>query len=172
MSELNVRERAKQILGNANFQVCLGEGKLISILEDIKTNGNDEEIVAKTLDNIENYLITKSKMIIQNNDYEYLKRIATALREQKVRIEESEPFCSPTFKVQIDEENKDKNFSFITREGAENFVDANSTMLRHLPSKEKTTEESEERRKIKLFDIESNKNLEIERILEIIIRNF
>ena len=118
-----------------------------------------------------NYL--KDKDDVKVKDYEYLKNIAKMLRNQKVRIEDEEPFSSPIFKVSI-EKDEDKNFTFITREGAKRYIDVNSTTLKHLPQKDDSidNEGKDEKRKINLFDVENNRNLEIERIIEIIKRNF
>lgn len=110
-------------------------------------------------------------MQIQEKDFEYLKNIAEILRNQRVRIEDSVAFESPVFKVSIDENDSEKCLYFVTREGAEKYIESNSTLLKHLPEPKENVS-SEERRKSTLFNIETNKNLEIERIIEIIKRNF
>lgn len=172
-----LKDRAKRILGSVSFGIFIGEDKILRILQEIIDNNVQEDsvdLLSKTLDNIDNYLLTKKKMIIQNDDYEYLRNMAETLRNQKVRIGDQAPFSSPVFKVHIDKDDKEKNFAFITREGAEKYIEYNSTTLNHLPAIDKDAEYNEDvdRRKYNLFDIENNTNLEIEKIIEIIKRNY
>lgn len=173
----NLKNRAKEILGSVSFNIFIGENQILEILQEIIDNDIQEETIwlfSKTLNNIESYLLVKNKMIIQNDDYEYLKNIAEILRNQKVRIDEIVPFSSPVFKVHIDADNKQKNFAFITREGAKKYIEINSTALSHLHQSDKNfmNNENLDRRKKDLFDVENNTNLEIEKILEIIKRNY
>jgi len=177
MDIITLKNEATKLLGNYSFGIFVGDEKILKTLQEIIDNEIKEheiEIHSKTLYNIENYLFTKSKFVIQNNDLEYLNNIANELRNQKVRINEQAPFSSPIFKVHIDEKDKEQNFSFITKEGAKKYIEYNSTMLKHLQHHENNTDENidTDRRKKDLFDVENNKNLEMEHILEIIKRNF
>ena len=172
-----LKEKAKKLLGSVSFGIFNGEDEILKILQEIIDNNvqeNSVDLLSRTLDNINNYLLTKKKMIIQNDDYEYLRNIAELLRNQKVRINDQAPFSSPIFKVNINEHDKAKNFAFITREGAEKYIEYNSTILNHLPPIDKDAEYNEDvdRRKNHLFDIENNTNLEIEKIIDIIKRNY
>jgi len=177
MDILTLKDKATRLLGNYNFGIFVGDEKLLTTLQEIIDNEIPEheiEILSKTLHNLENYLFTKSKFIIQKNDLEYLNNIANELRNQHVRINEQVPFSSPIFKVHIDEKNKEQNFSFITKEGAKKYIEYNSTLLKHLNQPDDNTDlnSSSDRRKKDLFDVENNTNLEMEHILEIIKRNF
>lgn len=174
MESKEIKAIAQNLLLKNGIGVFVGDEKVLRILQEIidkEITPEDIDITLKTVQNIEKYLYTKAKMKIQEKDFEYLKNIAEVLRNQKVRIEDSVAFESPVFKVSIDETDKDKCFYFVTREGAEKYIELNSTQLKHLP-KPKENVSSEERRKSTLFNIETNKNLEIERIIEIIKRNF
>lgn len=174
MDVVNLKQKAKKILGNVNFSLYFNEDKILSILKNIiddEISENQIEFLYKTLENIENYMCTKEKMIIQEKDYEYLKNIAEALRAQDVRIGDKVPFSLPIFKIHIDEQDREKNFTFITREGANKYIEFNSTILKHLPEKQ-VIDEEDEKRKVTLYDVENNTNLEIEKIIEIIKRNF
>lgn len=173
--ELNkIKKMAQDLLLQNDLSVFVGEEKILTILQEIvdeKIDPGDIDITLKTLINIDRYLYTKSKMQVSDKDFEYLKNIAEILRNQKIRIEDSVAFESPIFKVSIDKNDKEKYFYFVTREGAEKYIETHSTQLKHLP-KHKENVAPGERRKSTLFNIETNKNLEIERIIEIIKRNF
>lgn len=177
MDIITLKNEAAKLLGNYSFGIFVGDEKILKTLQEIIDNEIEDyeiEILLKTLYNLEKYLFTKSKFVIQNNDLEYLNNIANELRNQQVRINEQVPFSSPIFKVQIDEKDKEQNFSFITKEGAKKYIEYNSTILKHLQHTENNNDEdkSTDRRKKDLFDVENNKNLEMEHILEIIKRNF
>lgn len=174
MESKEIKAKAQNLLLKNGIGVFVGDEKVLRILQEIIDNEitpEDIDITLKTVENIEKYLYTKSKMQIQEKDFEYLKNIAEVLRNQRVRIEDNVAFESPVFKVSIDENDREKCFYFVTREGAEKYIESNSTLLKHLPEPKENVS-SEERRKSTLFNIETNKNLEIERIIEIIKRNF
>lgn len=173
---INLKDRAKRILGNYHFGIFVGSEVILKTLQEIIDNEIQEfeiEILSKTLDNIENHLLIKEQFVLQDEDLSFLRNIARELRNQKVRIEDQAAFSSPIFKVHIDEKDKEKNFSFITRNGAKKYIEYNSTLLTHLPSTDNKVEnEKTDRRENTLFDVENNTNLEIERIIDIIKRNF
>jgi hypothetical protein len=173
MREEEIKNKARELLQNTKIALWKGDTEIFDVLEDIVNRdieADELDILSKTVKNFEIYLLSKRKVLVQNEDINYLKNIAKLLREQKVRIHDEYPFASPIFEVSIDENDKNRKFEFITREGAEKYIDANSTTLKHLPKKEEG--EGEERRKITLFEIEGNTNLEVEKILEIIKRVF
>lgn len=171
-----LKEKAKRILGNYDFGIFIGAENILKTLQEIIDNEIQEfeiEILTKTLHNIENYLLTKEQFVLPDDDLSFLRNIARELRNQKVRIEDQAAFSSPIFKVHIDEKDKEKNFSFITRNGAKKYIEYNSTLLTHLPSSDNNVEtEKTDRRENTLFDVEYNTNLEMERIIDIIKRNF
>jgi len=172
-----LKDKAKTILGSVNFGIFLNEEDILKSLQriiDEKIYDDELDILSRTLNNIDEYLIIKKKLILPKEDNEYLTRIAESLRNQKVRIEDQAPFSSPIFKISIDENDKEKNFSFITREGAARYIEYNKSLLKHLPIKDEKIEYSEgsDRRQNDYIHVEGNRNLEIERIIEIIKRNF
>jgi predicted transcriptional regulator len=143
-------------------------------LQDIVNNQikeNEIETIEKTLEKIENYLFVKEKEWFQKIDFEYLKNIAEILRNQKVRIEDGVYVENPVFKVSV--EGKDNYaFYFLTREGANKFIKSNETMINDIYKENIKNTNEDERRSEQLFNIEKNKNLELQRLLEIIKRNF
>ena len=176
METIELKEKAQKILETTSIETFIGDDEILKILKDIKDNdiqNEDMELLSKSLCNIEKYLFTKAKMSIQEKDFEYLRNIAHILREQNVRAEDGVVFGSPVFTIKTNKENDNETVSFLTRDGVDVFVDANSTTLQHLPIERKEyNENSEEKRKDKLYVVEKNTNLELEKIIEIIKRNF
>lgn len=172
-SILELKERANKIFGNVSVEISIGDEQLLNILKDIanKEIREDEiELLSRTVDNIEKYFITKGKMKIKDKDYEYLKQLAEALRSQETRSADGVTE-SPIFEVPLDEENKEKH-ELITKDGLKTYVEAHTTTLKHLNREESKVVDGEDRRKINLFNIGKNDNLELARIIEIIKRNY
>ena len=166
---INIKKSAKNILKNIQIDVSCGDTELITLLQKIeKENINNDEIdlLERTVKNIENYFETKRKMQIEVNDYEYLKKIAEILRTQKIRIEDNVICGQPVFKILLDE---DEVYYFITRDGAKNFIETHSTMLKE---KDIQIDDDDERRKSNLMQVSINKNLEFGKIIDIIKRNY
>lgn len=166
-----VRNRANTIMGSIDISTGRGDAELLNYLNEIENKGileSEIDIINKNLDNIETYFKIKRKMTLEINDYEYLKEIARSLREQKVRVTDSVVFGEPVFKILTQNNNKEEEFYFITKQGAENFIKANP-----LTYKQKAEEDSsEERRKKEILAVKTNRNLELAKIIEIIQRNF
>lgn len=162
-----LRERAKSILDNNKIIVFSNEKEIMEILNSIANleDETDLEIKTKTLECIEEYIKVKDKLIIANADYNYFKELAENLRSQKIRIEDTTAFSDPVFKINVkgDEE-------FVTRKGAEKYMDANSTKYKDI--KNNDAQDAEDRRQNNIFEIKSNRNFEIARVLEIIKRYF
>lgn len=166
---INIKKSAKNILKNIQIDVSCGDTELITLLQKIeKENINNDEIdlLERTVKNIENYFETKRKMQIEVNDYEYLKKIAEILRTQKIRIEDNVICGQPVFKILLGE---DEVYYFITRDGAKNFIETHSTMLKE---KDIQIDDDDERRKSNLMQVSINKNLEFGKIIDIIKRNY
>ena len=166
---LELKKKANEILANTQIDVANNDLKLITFLQEIKEGKIEEtefEILDKTLKNIEKYFYTKMKMQIEVNDYEYLKKIAEILRTQKIRIEDNVICGQPVFKILLDE---DEVYYFITRDGAKNFIETHSTMLKE---KDIQIDDDDERRKSNLMQVSINKNLELGKIIDIIKRNY
>ncbi len=168
---IELKERAKHILSNTRIDVSVGDERLVSLLQEIEKKDITEEeidLIEKTINNIENYFYTKAKMQIESNDYEYLKKIAEILKNQKIRIEDNVILGQPVFKVIFGE---DEIYYFITRDGAKDFIEAHPTAIKKLEDKANNVE-ANDRRKDDLMEITTNKNLEIGRIIDIIKRNY
>lgn len=177
MSTEELKNKAKTILGECKIQVLSGEPKIIEILEKIEKGDftpEEKEIKIKVVESIEEYLCIKEKEMTKKRDTEYLKNIAEILRNQQVRVEDGVYLKSPVFKVTINanEDNDEETFFFLTKEGADKFIESNKVLSKDLRKEkiEKTTEN--DRRKEQLFKVELNRNLELERLIEIIKRNF
>lgn len=169
---LELKKRAKEILANIQIDTANNDLELITFLQEIKEGKIEEtefEILDKTLKNIEKYFYTKMKMQIEVNDYEYLKKIAEILRTQKIRIEDNVICGQPVFKILLGESGEDEVYYFITRDGAKNFIETHSTMLKE---KDIQIDNNDERRKIDLMEVTINKNLELGKIIDIIKRNY
>lgn len=169
---INIKESAKNILKNIQIDVSCGDTELITLLQKIeKENINNDEIdlLERTVKNIENYFETKRKMQIEVNDYEYLKKIAEILRTQKIRIEDNVICGQPVFKILLGESGENEIYYFITRDGAKNFIETHSTMLKE---KDIQIDDEDERRKSNLMQVSINKNLEFGKIIDIIKRNY
>ena len=169
---INIKESAKNILKNIQIDVSCGDTELITLLQKIeKENINNDEIdlLERTVKNIESYFETKRKMQIEVNDYEYLEKIAEILRTQKIRIEDNVICGQPVFKILLGESGENEVYYFITRDGAKNFIETHSTMLKE---KDIQIDDEDERRKSNLMQVSINKNLEFGKIIDIIKRNY
>ncbi len=169
---INIKESAKNILKNIQIDVSCGDTELITLLQKIeKENINNDEIdlLERTVKNIESYFETKRKMQIEVNDYEYLKKIAEILRTQKIRIEDNVICGQPVFKILLGESGENEVYYFITRDGAKNFIETHSTMLKE---KDIQIDNDDKRRKSNLMQVSINKNLEFGKIIDIIKRNY
>ena len=169
---INIKESAKNILKNIQIDVSCGDTELITLLQKIeKENINNDEIdlLERTVKIIEYYFETKRKMQIEVNDYEYLKKIAEILRTQKIRIEDNVICGQPVFKILLGESGENEVYYFITRDGAKNFIETHSTMLKE---KDIQIDDEDERRKSNLMQVSINKNLEFGKIIDIIKRNY
>jgi len=173
-----LKDKAKRILGNVSFGIFLNEDEILKSLQRIiDENIFDDEInlFSRNLKNIEEYLSIKTKFVLAKQDHEYLITLAESLRNQKVRIDDEVPFSSPIFTILIDENDKEKNFSFITREGAAKYIEYNKSLLKHLPIQDKDSAkyiDGTNRRQNDYISVSENRNLEVEKILDIIKRNY
>lgn len=97
-----IKEYAKKILSKISINETVGESKIIKFLQDIE-NRNIKE------------------------DYNFLKITAERLRTQKIRIKDEVIMGQPIFEVEMSD---NKSEEFITKEGAQNFIDANTTITK------------------------------------------
>lgn len=175
MNVEELKNKTRKILGGTKFITLVGEKErvtfLMEIIEKEIVEDKVEELNEK-LDEISKYLIEKQERMIKEKDFEYLKNLAEILRSQKVRIEDGVCLENPVFKVTIDEENGKNSFYFLTKEGADKFIEYNSFMTKNLHTEKTDNSTEDDRRKEAIFNVEKNKNLELERLIEIIKRNF
>lgn len=168
----NLKNESKKILSEIVINTAIGDNEMIKFLQDIENrNINEDEIdiLERTVENIKMFFYTKKLMKCVEDDYNFLKITAERLRNQKIRIKDEVIMGQPIFKV---ETSDNKTEEFITKEGAQNFIDANSTITKYsdiVTSKEDT---DLERRKKEVFNVNTNKNLELERLIDVIKRNY
>lgn len=167
-----LKRKTEEIFKNIQIDISVGDTYEIDILQEIKEKEiEDDEIdlLERTVKNIESYFETKRKMQIEVNDYEYLKKIAEILRTQKIRIEDNVICGQPVFKILLGESGENEVYYFITRDGAKNFIETHSTMLKE---KDIQIDDDDKRRKSNLMQVSINKNLEFGKIIDIIKRNY
>ena len=77
---LEIREKALNYLGE--IRIADGEAWLNKILLDLsETDEQDLDLKAQTLENIHNYLFSKSKLKLLNSDLSFLQELASNLRK-------------------------------------------------------------------------------------------
>lgn len=149
-----IKSKAKSLRGNNSIEILKGEKEILDKLNDIEntTNLENKDYNEKILNYIESYLKIKQKSEIQKEDYDFLRNLANSLRKQEVRKTDiSNP---PLFKIK----NKNgQDLFFITRDALNEYMEVNGL------KKEKN---------IKTIEIPCNNSFELEKLLEIIKRNF
>lgn len=77
---LEIREKAIRYLGET--RIADGEAEINKILLDLsETDEQDLDIKLQTLENIHNYLLSKSKLKLLNSDLTFLQEFASSLRK-------------------------------------------------------------------------------------------
>lgn len=175
MNVEELKNKARELLGNTKVMTFIGEAERIKFLTNIVENdisGEDINALNEKLNETAEYLTDKQTKLLKEKDFEFLKNIAEILRNQRVRIEDGVCLENPVFKVTIDDEKGKQIFYFLTKEGADRFIEANKILAKDLHTEEVNSSAGDERRKEKIFNVERNQNLELERLIEIIKRNF
>ena len=175
MNVEELKNKAREILGNTKVMTFIGEAERIKFLTNIVENdisGEDINALNEKLNETAEYLTDKQTKLLKEKDFEFLKNIAEILRNQRVRIEDGVCLENPVFKVTIDDEKGKQTFYFLTKEGADRFIEANKILAKDLHTEEVNSSAGDERRKERIFNVERNQNLELERLIEIIKRNF
>jgi len=175
MSIEGLKNQVRRFFGNIKFITLVGEKEKVEFLTNILENDIYEDSVDELNLKAEKYfeeLLKKQEQLIKEKDFEYLKNIAEILRNQKVRIEDGVYLESPVFKVTIDDSKDKHTFCFLTKEGADNFIKVNKKTVQNINLEKNIDFPKEERRQANIFNVEKNQNLELERLLEIIKRNF
>ena len=124
---------------------------LFNEIEENTTNAN-KELNEKTLIEIESYLKIKENTQIQIEDYKFLKAVAEELRKQEVR--RTDISTPPLFVIK---NSQGQEMFFITRKALNEYVECNKKSL----LENKT-----------IIEIPSNNSYELEKLIEIIKRNF
>lgn len=106
----------------------------------------------KTLIEIESYLKIKENTQMQIEDYKFLKAVAEELRKQEVR--RTDISTPPLFVIK---NSQGQEMFFITRKALNEYVECNKKSL----LENKT-----------IIEIPSNNSYELEKLIEIIKRNF
>lgn len=174
MNVEELKNKAKTLLGNMKIITFVGEREKMEFLINIIQNDiaeDDLENLSKKFEEIAEYLTYKENTLIKEKDFEFLSNIAEILRNQRVRVDDGVYLENPVFKVTIDDEKENQIFYFLTKDGANKFIEANRIKTKDLPE-ETLDNADEERRKEKTFNVERNQNLELSRLLDIIKRNF
>lgn len=174
MNVEELKNKAKTLLGNMKIITFVGEREKMEFLINIIQNDiaeDDLENLSKKFEEIAEYLTYKENTLIKEKDFEFLSNIAEILRNQRVRVDDGVYLENPVFKVTIDDEKENQTFYFLTKDGANKFIEANRIKTKDL-LEETLDNADEERRKEKTFNVERNQNLELSRLLDIIKRNF
>ena len=116
------------------------------------TNNENKEFNEKILIEIESYLKIKENIQIQIEDYKFLKTIAQELRKQEVR--RTDISTPPLFVIK---NSQGQEMFFITRKALNEYIECNKKSL----LENKT-----------IIEIPSNNSYELEKLIEIIKRNF
>ncbi|MEI3434824.1 MAG: hypothetical protein V8S10_00570 [Clostridia bacterium] len=154
MSIEQIINKAKKIRGENSLEVLKGEKEILERLDEIEENTNNEnkEFNEKILIEIESYLKIKENIQIQIEDYKFLKTIAQELRKQEVR--RTDISTPPLFVIK---NSQGQEMFFITRKALNEYIECNKKSL----LENKT-----------IIEIPSNNSYELEKLIEIIKRNF
>lgn len=153
MDKEKIKKRANKILGENSVLTLKNEEKIILTLQKIINEEiEDTEMAENTLNDIEKYLEEKQKRISNEEDYKFLKELSENLREQKIRRDDDVLLKNPLFKITTE----DEEYYFLTRKNAHQFIEANKSRIKNS----------------EVIKIQENENLELEKLIDIIKRNF
>lgn len=146
----DIKNRATKILKSSTINLLTNEREILDILNKIQNSDNiNIEYDSKTLDYIERYMIAKEKMLIAENDTQFLNNLSKELKSQEVRA--TDMSTPPLF---IIKDAIGRDIFFLTRKAVENYTTISS--------------KSEKR----LIEVPSSDSLEISQLVDIIKRNF
>lgn len=146
----DIKNRATKILKSSTINLLTNEREILDILNKIQNSDNiNIEYDSKTLDYIERYMIAKEKMLIAENDTQFLNNLSKELKSQEVRA--TDMSTPPLF---IIKDAIGRDIFFLTRKAVENYTTISS--------------KSEKR----LIEVPSSDSLEISQLIDIIKRNF
>ena len=154
MSIEQIINKAKKIRGENSLEILKDEKEILEKLNEIEENTTNEnkEFNEKILIEIESYLKIKENTQMQIEDYKFLKAIAEELRRQEVR--RTDISMPPLFGIK---NSQGQDMCFIPRKALNEYIECNKKSL----SENKT-----------IIEIPSNNSYELEKLIEIIKRNF
>ena len=148
---VEIKKRAEKILRENSIITLSGEKEILKMVQEItNSDGDNIELKAKTLDDIERYLYIKEKMNLAEKDIAFLNELSKSLKEQEVR--ENDFGTPPLFILKNTASGKDE--FFLTRKALKKYM---------------TIRKKDEKR---IVEVSSNDSLEIARLIEVIKRNF
>ena len=153
MEKHDICKYADKLLKKYTIDIFSSEVNIFELLNKISNEKNVENIDIKTLNEIEKYLDTKVKIQNTQNDYNFLSELANNLELQKVRKSDKTEFKVISFKIKDIYNNE---YTFLTRKCLKEYVKLHSDIFDNPV----------------IMEIDSKGNLELEKLLEIVKRNF
>lgn len=153
MEKQEISKYADKLLKKYTIDIFSSEINIFELLNKISNEKNIEDIDIKTLNEIEKYLDTKVKMQNTQNDYNFLSELANNLELQKVRKSDKTEFKVISFKIKDIYNNE---YIFLTRKCLKEYVKLHADIFDNPV----------------VMEIDSKGNLELEKLLEIVKRNF
>lgn len=151
MTSLELKKTAERILKEYSIME-LSEKGLIEKLIKIEDGETNTEYAEKTLKYLEDYLKIKEKMRVAEKDMKYFENLAESLRKQEINGMNTRK--TTLFKLKI----YDMEYMyFISRDAMYDYIKRNNITVKGIDD---------------IIEIPSNKSIELENLLEAIMRNF
>lgn len=153
MEKEKIVDYAEKLLNKYDINILGNEVESFKIINRIAREKRVEEFDYEKLKNIEEYIDTKIKMQVIKDDYRFLSELAKNLELQKIRKADDSRFKTISFKVKDINNNE---YIFLTRKYLKKYVELNSNSFDN-PT---------------IMELDTQENVELEKLLEIIKRNF
>lgn len=153
MEKEKIIDYAEKLLNKYDINIFGNEVESFEIINRIAREKRVEEFDYEKLKNIEEYIDTKIKMQVIKDDYRFLSELAKNLELQKIRKADDSRFKTISFKVRDINNNE---YIFLTRKYLKKYVELNSNSFDN-PT---------------IMELDTQENVELEKLLEIIKRNF
>ena len=144
---------ANKLLNKYNINIFSNEIESYEIINRIAKEKKIEKFDYEKLKNIEEYIDTKIKMQVIKDDYIFLAELANNLELQKIRKSDESSFKTISFKIKDINNNE---YVFLTRKYLNEYIRLNSNNFNN-PT---------------IMELNTQRNVELEKLLEIIKRNF
>lgn len=144
---------ANKLLNKYNINIFSNEIESFEIINRIAKEKKIEKFDYEKLKNIEEYIDTKIKMQVIKDDYIFLAELANNLELQKIRKSDESSFKTISFKIKDINNNE---YVFLTRKYLNEYIRLNSNNFNN-PT---------------IMELNTQRNVELEKLLEIIKRNF